>query len=148
MNTITNNEFIGILPETAVVRKDIYSGALISVKLLPIFPNKILSRVAPIIPHLLSKRYYFWLPFKHAVNENNYGLVGPNSRKNFANSWFRIETTNPLYSLTSENFKYLLLNKTSDYIKASIKISFFPSDLIKVTSKSLKKELDKILTIK
>lgn len=148
MEKINHNQFESILPKTAIARKNICSGVIVRVKLLPKYQNKILSGVSLIFPTLFVKDYFFWLPYKNKVNPDNYGIIGSRKRKNYSNVWFFIKPNNPLYSLSKDSFRYLLLRKSSDYVRANIKISFFPSDLVKVTSKSLKKELDKILTIK
>lgn len=148
MNTITHSTYSHILPKTSIVRKNMYSGSLINVKLVPKFKSNLLSRIALIFPNIFSRRLYFWLPYKSRVNERNYGLVGPKSRKNFSNKWFQINTTNPLYKLRIKSFENLTIKRTSDYLNANIKINFFSEDLDRVSSKSLNRELDKILLIK
>jgi len=144
MIKISHNNYSHVSKHKAVIRTNILSGAIVGLRVIPTSSNSFIRKLQPLVPIFYFKRVYFWLPYKHMVPLGTYGMKGPKSRAPYSNRWFEIKQNHTISSLTTSIFISLVLKEGCDYEKAKIKSSFLPNELIKVTSKPLKKTLDKI----
>ena len=82
------------------------------------------------------KEVIYWNPSKGVLsNTKKYGNIGPKSRGNHAMIWFEVSRENNIYEEFTDKFIH----------SYKLPIPFPGTHLKKVTSKCLKKELDKML---